>query len=286
MIWRLENPRFCVDINAIGAELARIWDRQQNREQLWQALPGVWNNSATQLFPVVGRLIHNGLWEGSEFCALPDHGFVRHQPFRCVERRSDWLRLEAKATAQTLSIWPWQWRMQVTFSLTETGVHLCQQVFNDDVHPFWYSLGWHPGFSLAVTQAGWQVEFVSQPAHGPFYTRDRTLAIPENPPETRCFPLAKDCFASGAVYFGNCQQQRVIVRSPQGRIALTLETGQQPWLALWGVTGSDLLCIEPLAGTTDDPRFSGLVVNKRGMQSLAPGECQLFETRVCFAVDE
>lgn len=286
MIWQLENPRFCVDINASGAELTRIWDRRQNREWLWQATPGVWNNSATQLFPVTGRLIHQGVWEGADFYALPDHGFLRHQTFTCVERCHDRLTLEAMATDKTLSVWPWRWRIQVAFSLDDTGIRVCQRVFNDDVRPFWFSLGWHPGFSLPITRPGWQVEFVGKPVHGPFYTRDRTLVVPDNPPETWRFLLNAECFKSGAVYFGNSQEQRVIVRSPQGQIALTLETGMQGWLVLWGVPGSDLLCIEPLAGTTDDPEFQGQVMNKRGMRCLVPGECQCFETRVGFAVDE
>lgn len=284
--WQLENRRFHVDINSTGGELVRIWDRQQNVERLWRATSGIWNNSATQLFPVVGRLIHKGLWEVEHFYALPDHGFLRHQTFTCLAQKPDSLLIEAKATLQTLAVWPWQWRIQTAFTLHNEGISVSQQVFNDDVRPFWFSLGWHPGFSIPITRSGWQVEFANKPVHGPFYTRGRTLAIPEDPPETRRFPLTADGFTSGAVYFGHCQEQRVIVRSPEGRIALTLDTGQQTWLALWGVPGCDLLCIEPLAGTTDDPDFSGEVTRKRGMQSLAPGECQHFETRVCFAVDE
>ena len=67
MEWRLENTRFRITVQAMGAELSLLWDSERQRNWMWRPLPGVWNNSATQLFPVVGQLIHNGLWQGERF---------------------------------------------------------------------------------------------------------------------------------------------------------------------------------------------------------------------------
>lgn len=66
---------------------------------------------------------------------------------------------------------------------------------------------------------------------------------------------------------------------------MTLETAEYDWLALWGVPGADLLCIEPLAGTTDAPDFDGTVEKKRGIRLLAPNQNQRFSVKLRFTVD-
>lgn len=50
-----------------------------------------------------------------------------------------------------------------------------------------------------------------------------------------------------------------------------MNTGDHPWLALWSVPGNDLLCIEPLDGTTDAPDFNGQLAEKRGSRWLEAG---------------
>lgn len=286
MAWLLENSHFRAQVSPTGGELSALWDKRKGKHLLWQPDKGIWNNSATQLFPVVGRLIHEGLWQGQRFLPLPAHGFLRHQVFRCLDAQDDQLLLEACETEATLACWPWRWRVQLAVKLLDDGIRISQTVCNPDETAFHYSLGWHPGFALPVaTQSGWQVRFDGESVTGPLFTRNRTLEIPENPPLSCEFPLTEHCFQDGAVYFGNCRQRRLDVCTPEGAPVLSVETGAQDWLALWGVPGADLLCIEPLAGTTDAPNFAGQMAHKRGMHRLMPGEQKTFETRIRFAVD-
>ncbi|ANG92495.1 aldose epimerase [Enterobacteriaceae bacterium 155047] len=284
--WTLENSRFSAEIAQAGGELTRLWDKRRGVNALWTATPKVWNSAAPQLFPVVGRLIHQGLWIGDRFCALPAHGFLRHQPFLCLEHTHDTLRLEASATPQTQAVWPYRWRVRISFKLDEEGLSVSQCVVNEDDTTFAYSLGWHPGLALPVSsRAGWCVDFGPGPAGGPFYTRDRTLTVPDNQPLLHRFALTETTFQGGAVYFGVCEGQQIAVRGPDGTLVVKVETFNYPWLALWGIPGEDLLCIEPLAGTTDAPDFDGQAAGKRGMQRLLAGQQETFRTRLRFAVD-
>jgi galactose mutarotase-like enzyme len=285
-VWLLENDRFRVAVNATGAELSGIRDKFAGREWLWQPQPGVWNNSATQLFPVVGALVHQGLRVDGQFLPLPAHGFLRQQRFICIERNEDHLLLEARATPETLSVWPWHWRTQLRLTLHSDGLSVSQHVFNDDTQPFWYSIGWHPGFALPVaSETGWHVTFGGKPVRGAFPTNNRTLVTDGQNRTTTSFPLTETSFRDGAIYFGDCQQQQIRVCSPDGTTVMTFETAEHDWLALWGVPGADLLCIEPLAGTTDAPDFDGHAEHKRGIRQLAPGQSQVFSIRLRFAVD-
>ncbi|VEA44917.1 putative galactose mutarotase [Salmonella enterica subsp. arizonae] len=81
MEWYLENARFRMMVRDIGAELTLLWDKHRQRNWIWQPQPGVWNNSATQLFPVVGQLIHGGLWQDERFFPLSAHGFYASKRF-------------------------------------------------------------------------------------------------------------------------------------------------------------------------------------------------------------
>lgn len=285
-VWTIGNERFQVSLNARGGELSSLRDKQTGREWLWQPQPDVWNNSATQLFPVVGGLVQGGIRVNGHFLALAPHGFLRHQTFSCLRKGSNHLLLEARATTETMGQWPWRWRITYEVTLETDGISVSQHVFNDDDRPFWYSIGWHPGFALPVaSQPGWRVEFADTPVRGPFFTRDRTLEIDGQAQTTQAFSLEASSFREGAVYFGNCQQRQIGIRNPEGIVVMSLETGAQDWLALWGVAGADLLCIEPLAGTTDAPGFKGDIVNKRGIRQLMPGHSEAFGIRLRFAVD-
>ncbi len=271
MEWHLENARFLMTVKANGAELSQLWDKDCQRDWIWSPQPDVWNHSATQLFPVVGRLIHNGLWQEERFFPLSAHGFLRYQAFECVEQDASRLVIEVSDSASTREAWPFAWRVRIEWALSDNGFSVVWRVMNRDRQPWGYSLGWHPGFALPVaSQPGWQVRF-TRACSGPFATVERTLVIPDAPPDVTAFTLQRDSFANGAVYFNLPESARWVLCSPDGCEQIVF-SGSQPWIALWGVPGADLLCVEPLSGTTDDPLFDGQIAHKRGIQWLHPGE--------------
>ncbi len=53
----MENSRFRVAVEMLGAELASILDKGTGREYLWQGDPAVWPHKAPVLFPVCGPLL-------------------------------------------------------------------------------------------------------------------------------------------------------------------------------------------------------------------------------------
>ncbi|MFQ8718236.1 MAG: hypothetical protein ACLR9W_10220 [Enterobacter hormaechei] len=92
-MWILENECFTATVQAAGGELVSLGHKPTRTERLWQPQADVWNHTATQLFPVVGRLIQGGLWLTAS-SATPAHGFLREQMFYCVTQ-TDTLMLEA-----------------------------------------------------------------------------------------------------------------------------------------------------------------------------------------------
>lgn len=286
MEWCLENARFQMVVQATGAELTQLWDKQRQHHWLWQAQPGVWNNVATQLFPVVGQLIHQGLWQGERFYPLPAHGFLRNHPFACIEHSATRLVVEASDDRRTRAIWPFAWRLRIEWQLTDNGITLVWQVTNPGEDALGYSLGWHPGFALPVaSQPGWHVRFAGERVRGPFRTHHRTLNTENAAPGVTSFPLTAQTFTAGAVYFAQTQHGQVAVCAPDGEAQILFFLHDQPWLALWNVPGEDFLCVEPLCGTTDAPDFDGQIAHKRGIRWLEAGKTCQHRLAVRFRAD-
>ncbi|HCC0888187.1 TPA: aldose 1-epimerase family protein [Salmonella enterica] len=284
MEWCLENARFRMVVRETGAELTLLWDKHRQRNWMWQPQPGVWNNSATQLFPVVGQLVHGGLWQDARFFPLSAHGFLRRQTFRCLTHDAAHLRLEVSDNDVTREVWPFKWRIYLDWLLEDEGLNVTWTVLNEDPQAWGYSLGWHPGFALPIaSEPGWQVRF-NPPCQGPFPTVNRTLEIPEASATLTVFKLQPQAFTDGAVYFASGEESQWAVCSPQGHEQIVF-SASSPWLALWGVPGADLLCVEALSGTTDDPHFDGQVAHKRGIQWLRSGERHRHSLSVRFPAD-
>ncbi len=55
MIHILENETLRIKIDDHGAELSEIYDKEKDRQVLWNADPAHWKRHAPVLFPNVGR---------------------------------------------------------------------------------------------------------------------------------------------------------------------------------------------------------------------------------------
>ena len=73
----LENEYLKVSVEDHGAELVSVYDKENEREELWQANPPYWNRHAPVLFPNVGKH-HNDTYRlGGKEYHTSQHGFAR-----------------------------------------------------------------------------------------------------------------------------------------------------------------------------------------------------------------
>ena len=81
----LENEAIRLEIADKGAELSRVWDKENHCHRLWSADPAVWNRHAPILFPFVGKVV-NGKYRfaGREYETKTQHGFARDLDFCAV----------------------------------------------------------------------------------------------------------------------------------------------------------------------------------------------------------
>lgn len=268
--WTISDGDCALTVAARGAETVSLI--LGGVERLWQPRPDVWSSVSPLLFPVVGRLRHGGLMIGDMVYPLDAHGFARRRRFRLLGLDDRSVTLVDDDDAETRALWPFAYQIQVVHRVTPLGFASTFQVANRGDVPLGFSLGAHPGFALPiVSRPGWAVRFSGEGCTGPHPTRDRLLEVTAAP-VCRSIALEAEAFRDGAVYFGAAAGRTVSVITPTGGEAMTLTLGGQSWLALWSVPGADLLCLEPLHGTTDAPDASGRLTDKRGILWLAPGK--------------
>ena len=211
------------------------------------------------LFPIFGRLKDSHyLWDGKEY-HMDIHGFAHTSRWEVQEHLEDSLVLVLDANEQTLSQYPFRFRVTLTFRVENGTLTIAQRYENLDSVPLPYNYGFHPYFRtekpeniLVETTADTFFDFT---VGGKPFGHDRvSIAVPDGAPE------------AGAALIG-VRGPTILRNSAEGR-QLTMEFDNSFHThVLWTLSGKPFLCVEPVNGSADG-------LNTGNYMTLAPGECK------------
>lgn len=93
------------------------------------------------LFPICGRLDASGGYD------LPIHGFAPYMPWEVLpDSRADQLSMQLTATEETLKVYPYEFKVQLTYKVANNKL-ICEQTYtNIGDKPMPYYAGFHPYF--------------------------------------------------------------------------------------------------------------------------------------------
>lgn len=217
------------------------------------------------LFPIFGRLKDSQYtWEG-ETRSMEIHGFGHTSVWTVTSCEPDRLLLTLESNAETLSQYPFQFRVTLDFSVADGALTILQTYENLDTRPMPYNYGFHPYFlterleDLRIeTTADTYFDFAKGPSafgHGSV-----TLTMPEGAPET------------GAAFMG-VQGPTILHNETKGWV-LTMEFDDSFHThVLWSQAGKSFLCVEPVNGTADG-------LNTGNHLTLNPGETKTAYVRL------
>jgi len=116
----IKNNQLEVTINTKGAELASL--KTSAMEFMWQADPAVWSRHAPILFPIVGRLKdHEYNYENKTY-KMGQHGFARDKDFKVIKKSKNSILFELIATSKSKEIYPFDFILQVNYSISEKSL--------------------------------------------------------------------------------------------------------------------------------------------------------------------
>lgn len=146
MIYTLENDILKITVDTHGAELSSIFNKKQNKEMLWQGDPAFWGRRSPVLFPVVGKYKNSKTtYNGKEY-SLGQHGFARDSDFALIEKTDNKLAFELTSNDETLTKYPFKFRLICSFNLENNKIIVGWNVENIDDKTIYFSIGAHPAF--------------------------------------------------------------------------------------------------------------------------------------------
>lgn len=272
----IENERYLVQINPVGAELSGIRSKKDNYEYLWSGDPNIWKGRSPILFPVVGRLLNDSYRYKGKNYHMPKHGFLMSEEFKIKEHSENVLSLVFDHWEKHQDIYPFQYSVEVLFVLSDTGLTVTHTVTNHRDDPMYFSLGAHPGIRCLP---GGYLEFPLKEQVQAWRFDEEKIIRPEQDKfleNEKIYPLKADTFNEDAYVLEGIRSPFLWVRNAAENRSVKVYFGGAPYLGIWAKPAAPYVCIEPWFGLDDDRKQTGNLEEKKGIVRLAGGARHIF----------
>ena len=162
MVVTLSNSYLSAKIYTKGAELFSLQNQMTKQEYIWEGDPKHWGKHSPVLFPIVGTLKNNSYFYKDQEYNLSRHGFARDLDFEVIQSTENQVVFSLKASEATKKVYPFEFELQLTYSLLETKLELKYTVINKDSVAMPFSIGAHPAFALPKSFESYALEFEAQ----------------------------------------------------------------------------------------------------------------------------
>lgn len=281
----LENDFLKVTIDDHGAELVSIYDKEKDREVIWQGDPKFWGRHAPVLFPNVGKHYGNHYRIGDKEYASKQHGFARDTDFTCIDSTLDSVTHQIRSTEETKEVYPFDFVLRIRHILKGRTLTVSWKVANNSDTDMYFAIGGHPAFRVPVLpdtrRSDYRLTFDGQesltyllldPESGTAKAEEKATLKLEN---GTC-QIEDHMFDHDALVFDN-QITRAGIQLPDGTPYLELRCVGFPNFGIWSASqDAPFACLEPWMGRCDDYGFTGDLSEKPFINHLKMDE--MFET--------
>ena len=268
MLFLLQNKRFTATVASQGAQLCSLNEKSSGKAYMWCGDSRIWYEHSPLLFPVVGRLTDDQYKYKGKTYAMPKHGFLKNEEFTVKSQSDSSITLLFTDWEKNFASFPFRYEVEVTHTLTKTGVKSSHTVRNLDEDTMYFSFGAHPG----INRCDGYLEFEKEENLEAFvfdrnaYIDDKTVPFLNN---GKIFDLPKDIFAHGPFILENYKSSYVDVHTGIDDTVVRVSFPGVPFLGLWAANNAPYVCIEPWYGIDDDHHQTGNIEDKKGIIKLA-----------------
>lgn len=271
----IENDLLKISVSKKGAELQSLYDKEKEKEWLWQADPLYWGKKSPVLFPFIGQTKAGHYTHEGKLYAMTKHGFARDLSFELEYiNEQTGIRCLLMSSERTLKQYPFAFKFQMDYILEGKRLIVRHEVINENDVAMYFSLGGHPAFDCHEGSAPWTLTF---PEDENLLRREVNLesglmseGVSNLPLRAHELALEADLFSRDALVLESLKSSYIDLKSSSGE-ALRFHRGAFPTLAIWSVPGP-FVCLEPWFGGADDETHSGVLAEKRGVIALEPKE--------------
>lgn len=247
----LENEKYLIEVDEMGAELSRIYSKEKDLEYMWLGDEKYWLKHSPVLFPFIGRMMDQKyLYKGKSY-GMSRHGFAPISVFS-IQKLSD--RLVCTLNAVDRDDFPFDCTLEVSYILRCDGLDMVAKVINRSEEEMIYTYGGHPGFNVPLEkglffedyylyfpEAGKKLyrklfgpNFLDSETKEEFFLKDGRL------------DLSHDLFDNDAVVLEN-SGSLVEIKSDKGERAVSVRYKGFPYCGFWHAMKKDApyVCVEP-----------------------------------------
>lgn len=286
MRYTLENNRFKVVLDSMGAEIKSVWDKQLELEHMWSGDPAYWGKTAPFLFPFIGKLEKERfIYEGKVFPA-DKHGFGQRVEYEVTEQTADRICFRIRDTDATREKYPFSFALEIVYILQADGIREDWSVKNTGDKPMYFSVGGHAAFACPPLRQGVKGGRVGQKIR--LYgvgekTELRSLRLNDRGVITEefwlvkldkgCFEITEGLFDGDALIFDRAGITAAALCDAQDREYVRVECDAPVW-GIWSHpdSGAGYVCLEPWYGICDYAGYEGELSERPHTQELSPGE--------------
>jgi galactose mutarotase-like enzyme len=277
---QVSNAALTLELATRGAELRSI-KTPDGAEWLWQGDPAWWGGRSPLLFPVVGRSPKDVVTIGGKSYKMAPHGVARVSDFRVADAGPGFVRFVLEATDETRNSYPFDFRLDVTYTLDGATVRAEARVTNRDDQPMPMQFGFHPGFAwpLPDSEGMSHVVTLGNGANPALHRLDADKLLLRDPKPS---PFADGRLTPDRAYFDD--DAMIFIEGAGNRFSFFAEGGGRidmmtdnlPNFALWQKPGAPFLCLEPWHGTAPYNDQGDALETRNGALHLPAGETTTF----------
>lgn len=276
----IHNEKLTAQIDELGAQLCSL-KSAEGVEYLWQADPAVWGRHAPLLFPLIGRL-KGGCYtlNGREY-RIGAHGFARDCVFTVAAQEEHSVSLVLTSSPETLLMWPYDFRLTVTFALEENRLTKTCTVENPNQDTMYYELGHHDGFNAALapgeTMSDYAVCLPGVDCLHPYGMDEAAMLTPKGREislDQGRISLKPMDYGLDTIVLDEFSTKSVSLVDRSGKARVTLDFDDYTYLAIWTMDqekDTNYVCLEPWTSLPDATFVGRDLTEKAHVRSLAPG---------------
>ena len=276
----IENAYLKVTVTTDGAQVKSVIRKSDGVEHMWCADPAVWGFSAPVMFPNTGRL-KDGILEvnGKQYTGSI-HGFARTSQHSLVYHNKETLVLQLTQNEQTLSSWPYRFRLLSAFTLEADTLRHTLTVENRDEESFLFGIGFHPGFAVPFDSdhqaTDYELRFSSMESPICMGFSNRGLSngtsyyLGKN---IQSIAIDDQLFANDSHCMLNLSSKTLGLYEKDSGRAVVCKIDNFPYVLIWSKPGMPkFVCIEPWHSLPSLEDGSYAWEEKPAAAKLAPGE--------------
>lgn len=265
----ISNSKLSIAINHKGAELVSLKAIDAKREYIWEGNNKYWGKHSPILFPIVGTLKRNLYLYNNNKYELPRHGFARDMIFDLINQSDTELIFSLKSNKATKANYPFDFELQVLYSVKGSELFISYKVFNSDSETMYYSIGGHPALALPNNFENYSLQFepnenlISYQLENDLLS-DNTNKINLN---NNRLLLSYSFFENDALIFKELNSRQIQILE-DNRPFLNFKFKSFPNFGIWTKQNAPFICLEPWAGYSDVLNATGNIAEKQGIQML------------------